>query len=304
LFWVTESFRSKKEETLFSQDLLSALLKSSSFLSRSRIWVHSFTVGVDSICPVIRKMNKNIKNEENSRHRSVVLTNAKGAYSYSLAEYVFASIFYFNKQIPRLVNNLTNNNRQWDPFRMNVIKGKTVKTSFFNFLFSCLKIGLVGFGDIAKAIVPAAKIFGMKIIALRRQGKSEDGVSRCRKNIFLFFRLKFTTRTNPVIAKHIFFSLCDFVVCSLPSTPSTFHFCGKNEFEAMKPSAVFISIGRGACVDEVALFNALENEVRIFLLVFFPVSRRCCSGCLRARTTCLIITFVDVTGLKIIDELS
>ena len=42
-----------------------------------------------------------------------------------------------------------------------------------------------------------------------------------------------------------FFAKCDFVVCSLPGTPETYHFCNAEVFEAMKNEAVFVSIGRG-----------------------------------------------------------
>merc|ERR1711920_334734 len=56
-----------------------------------------------------------------------------------------------------------------------------------------------------------------------------------------------------------FFQKCDFVVCSLPGTPETHHFCSTKEFDAMKNSAIFISVGRGMCVDEAALCKALAD---------------------------------------------
>merc|ERR1712070_602108 len=38
------------------------------------------------------------------------------------------------------------------------------------------------------------------------------------------------------------------------------YFCGAKEFGAMKKTGVFISLGRGICVDEAALSEALKSE--------------------------------------------
>ena len=55
----------------------------------------------------------------------------------------------------------------------------------------------------------------------------------------------------------------DFVVCSLPGTTQTFKFVGPEEIDAMRSNCVFISIGRGTAVDEVALASALRsNRIR------------------------------------------
>ena len=51
----------------------------------------------------------------------------------------------------------------------------------------------------------------------------------------------------------------DIVVCALPGTAETANFCGAAEFGAMKPSAIFISVGRGLAVDEDALLRSLQG---------------------------------------------
>lgn len=45
----------------------------------------------------------------------------------------------------------------------------------------------------------------------------------------------------------------DYIVMATPYTPSTHQMVGAKELAAMKPTAVFINIGRGKCVDEEAL---------------------------------------------------
>ncbi len=50
----------------------------------------------------------------------------------------------------------------------------------------------------------------------------------------------------------------DFVVGVLPKTPETHFYFNKGFFEKMKPSAVFMNIGRGPTVKEVDLVEALK----------------------------------------------
>lgn len=53
------------------------------------------------------------------------------------------------------------------------------------------------------------------------------------------------------------FAESDYVVCTLPGTPETYHFCDARAFGAMRRDAIFISLGRGSAVDEAALAQAL-----------------------------------------------
>jgi len=58
-------------------------------------------------------------------------------------------------------------------------------------------------------------------------------------------------------------SRSDYVIACSPLTPETRHMVGAREFAAMKPSGVFMNIGRGAVVDEPAMIEALsEGKIR------------------------------------------
>eukprot|EP00041_Stephanoeca_diplocostata_P025518 m.669336 g.669336 ORF g.669336 m.669336 type:complete len:326 (-) comp22762_c1_seq4:490-1467(-) len=183
-------------------------------------WVHSFTAGIDALGPFI---NEHLLNSP------VPLTNGKGAFSDSLAEWVMTSVLHFNKQIPRLLHNRAA--KIWDKFVMNTIAGKT--------------LGVVGYGDIGQAAAKCAKFgFGMKVLALRNDP------------------LKESAHADEVLGperKEELFARSDFVLCALPGTTETHNYCSTAEFEAMKKTAVFISIGRGVCVDEDALAAALRS---------------------------------------------
>jgi phosphoglycerate dehydrogenase-like enzyme len=55
----------------------------------------------------------------------------------------------------------------------------------------------------------------------------------------------------------------DDVVVTLPLTHETRHFVGEAAIAAMKPTGVFVNVGRGPVVDEAALLRALrERRIR------------------------------------------
>merc|ERR1719203_1572656 len=120
---------------------------------------------------------------------------------------------------------------------MNELHGKTV--------------GFVGFGDIAQATARLCRALGMRVLALR-QTRDAPGNELADEVC--------VTGEDPAGAKLRIFRESDFVLCSLPGGPATHLFCGEPEFFAMKDSAVFISIGRGTCVDERALVQVLQSQ--------------------------------------------
>lgn len=185
-------------------------------------WVHSMAAGVDTLLPILNDIPGSL---------DVPLTNAKGAFSRSLAEYSLAAILHFNKQIPRLQANRTS--KIYDRFIMNEIHEKTV--------------GFIGFGSIAQTTARLCRGFGMRVLAYRNSGGTEGGLA---DEVFL---------ASAPHGKREVFAKSDYVICSLPGGPRTLHACGRDEFSAMKKSGIFISIGRGCCVDETALATALKE---------------------------------------------
>ena len=111
-------------------------------------WMHSVTAGVDHlICPEL------IDNDQ------IILTNAKGIYSSSLAEYVMGAISYFSKDFPRLIRQRQAKN--WEKFCVNEIRGKT--------------LGIIGYGDIGIACAKLASAYGMDVVGLRKNpDRSKD----------------------------------------------------------------------------------------------------------------------------------
>ena len=59
---------------------------------------------------------------------------------------------------------------------------------------------------------------------------------------------------------HAMLKQCDLVSVHCTLSDQTRHLIGASEFAAMKPSAIFINVSRGALVDEIALLIALKEK--------------------------------------------
>jgi D-3-phosphoglycerate dehydrogenase len=103
-------------------------------------------------------------------------------------------------------------------------------------------LGLVGFGNIARALVPKARGFGMRVLAWtpRLEGGSAGEVEVARD-------------LEDLLAES------DYVSLHAPATPETTGLIGEQELRAMQPTAYLVNTSRGALVDEDALVRALRE---------------------------------------------
>lgn len=161
---------------------------------------------------------------------AVPVTNARGVFSRSLSEFVLASILFFAKDLRRMLASQAAS--RWEPFEVDEIAGRSV--------------GILGFGDIGRAVAERANAMGMRVLAMRRSVAA--GADPLVDESFL------PERRLELIAR------ADYVVLTLPATAETRGFFGAAEIAAMKKQAVFINIGRGSTVDEGALVRALEQR--------------------------------------------
>jgi phosphoglycerate dehydrogenase-like enzyme len=182
-------------------------------------WLHSSSAGIDNLLfPALVES-------------PVTLTNARGVYSASLAEFAVAGMLFFAKDLRRMLRSQAAG--EWDPFDVEMLQGKV--------------LGIVGYGDIGKAIARRARSFGMRTFAFRRRPElcREDGLI---EQVFPNGRLKELLRVP------------DYVAVALPLTLDTCRLIGASELAAMKSTAVLINVGRGPVVDEAALIRALEEK--------------------------------------------
>lgn len=105
-------------------------------------------------------------------------------------------------------------------------------------------LGLVGFGRIARTLVPKAKGFGLKIIAYDPY-VSEATAKEFGVELVDFDRL---LRESDYISLHA------------ALTKENYHLLGLNEFKKMKRTAYVINTARGQLIDEQALYTALKEK--------------------------------------------
>jgi phosphoglycerate dehydrogenase-like enzyme len=182
-------------------------------------WVHSRFAGLENLLyPALVES-------------PVPLTNGKGSFSRSLGEFVLAGLLYFAKDFPRMRRNQSA--RDWAVFDVEELHGRT--------------LGIVGYGDIGRAIAERARPFGMKVVGLRRRAGEAE-------------RDDLADEVWPLSRLRELMATADDVAVALPLTPATRHLIGEAEVNAMKPTAVFANVGRGAVVDEPHLVRALVDR--------------------------------------------
>ena len=183
-------------------------------------WVHSRSAGLDGLLfPELV--------ESPAR-----LTNGSGVYSESLGEFVVGAILYFAKDLRRMIRNQAAG--AWEPFDIVEVHGQTV--------------GIVGYGDIGRAVATRVRALGMRVLGVKRHGPP--------------------ARNDDPLAERIYgpegliemISRSDYVVVAAPLTPETVGLIGEPEIAAMKPDAVLINVGRGPVIEEAALVKALSEK--------------------------------------------
>jgi phosphoglycerate dehydrogenase-like enzyme len=183
-------------------------------------WVHSRSVGLErSMFPELIES-------------PVPLTNGIGVFSPSLGEFALGAILYFAKDFRRIIRNQMAG--IWEAFDVLPIAGDTV--------------GIVGYGDIGRAVAERVRALGMKVLAAKRHAPPKHLADPLVEQVFTPDRL-----TEML-------SRCDYIVVATPLTAETRGMIREPEFAAMKPTAVVINVGRGPVIDENSLIHALSTN--------------------------------------------
>lgn len=161
------------------------------------------------------------------RHSGVEIATARGVHDDSLADFALAAILSHVKQFDELGRNQAE--RRWVE-----IPGRGMTGAL---------LCVVGYGSIGTAIAERARSFGVRIVGVRRS-PTQDSLAE---------------RVYDIAGLDAAIAGADFVVLSLPSSPSTEGLFSAERFAAMKSGAFLVNVGRGSTVDEPALIAALES---------------------------------------------
>jgi phosphoglycerate dehydrogenase-like enzyme len=106
-------------------------------------------------------------------------------------------------------------------------------------------VGIIGMGDIGMEIAKRCRAFDMKV-CYYDLARHDAAFEAARGLHYLPF--------DDLLAE------CDFIVTIVPHTPQTEGMIGEKQLALMKPSAIFVNVGRGGLVDEAALVAALQAK--------------------------------------------
>ena len=181
------------------------------------------------ICVAATGVN-NIDIEAANQH-GVQVCNVRAYATSSVVQHVFALLLFLNRKL--------------FSYRQSVIDGSWSHSDFFCYFAEPISnlegktLGIIGYGELGKAVAKVAKCFGMNVLLAKRdEVDSRTG------------RVDLTT----------LLSASDVVSLHCPLTESNRHMIAENELAIMKPDAILINAARGGLVDEDALLNALKNN--------------------------------------------
>lgn len=186
-------------------------------------WLHVSTAGFTRYdTPEFRKL---------VAERGIVVTNSSSVYAVACAEHVFAFMLAQSRLLPEaLASQAPNGSEEWFRLRSNSVplRGQHVV--------------ILGFGGIATELVKLLSPFEMKITAMRRQPRGDEG---------------FPTVTTEDLPGAL--ATADHVINILPDNAESKNFINAERLARMKPGAIFHNIGRGTTVDQDALLESLRS---------------------------------------------
>ena len=178
-------------------------------------WIHTRPAGVDHLLFADLVQSP------------IPMTNSRGVFSSSLAEFAVFGLLFFLKSTRLLLRN--QQLAKWAHYEPGALRGQAV--------------GIVGLGDIGRACATVIRPFGARIVGLRRSGRPDPVADEVMP----------ADRILDMVAS------VDHVVVATPLTEETHHLIGDRVLGAMRPGAILVNVGRGKVVDETALLAALDQ---------------------------------------------
>lgn len=200
-------------------------LKPEQLASARRLkWIHATAAGVNQLM------------REDVRRSPVMITNAAGVMTIPMAEHTLGLILALARRFPSAVRHQLN--RHW---AQQTIWNEQPHPVEIN---GCTLV-IVGYGSVGRELGRRARALGMRVVGVKKNPNQNSEHADQVVGI---------EQTLDVLREG------DFIVLAAPLTPHTERAFGREQFAAMKPTAYFINIGRGALVDSDALVEALYQR--------------------------------------------
>lgn len=158
----------------------------------------------------------------------VEFTTSAGAHADTLAEFAVFGVFAGAKDLPRL---------------QQLQRDKVWATRWAMKQISQMTVLVVGMGNIGRRTAEKFAALGARVIGVNRSVREVPGV----EHVF------------PSSDLATVVSQADAIVNTLPQALDTDKLISREVFANVKPGTIFASTGRGTCVDEEALIEALQD---------------------------------------------
>ena len=187
------------------------------------LWLHSYLVGMD-----------HCKGASETQLEEIVVSNNKRLSGPAIAEHTIAMLLALTHNLPAYAK--AQSEAQWERalssgVNFGELRGKTLL--------------VVGLGGIGTEIAWRAHGLGMRVIATRNS--SREGPD-------------FVEYVGLADELHTLATKADVIANALPLTPQTTGIFNKAFFDAVKPGAIFLSVGRGPSTVTADLIAALQLQ--------------------------------------------
>jgi D-3-phosphoglycerate dehydrogenase len=162
--------------------------------------------------------------------RDILVANTPAAVAETVADHALAMMLALARQLLPMDR---------------AVRGGPAHSSYIRprFEFGGKKVGLVGFGHIARLLARRLSGFDVTVMAydpyVDAAAMSASGVRKEELAELL--------------------SQADYISVHCPLSERTFHLIGERELQSMKPTAILVNTARGALIDEPALIQALQS---------------------------------------------
>ena len=165
-----------------------------------------------------------------ARERNVVVTNTPDVLTEATADLTWSLILAMTRRI--VEGDRLARRGGWKGFALDFMLGTDLRDK---------QLGIVGFGNIGKAVAARAAVFGMRVAFSSRAAVSSP--------------------LGEAMPLDRLLSTSDVVTLHCPLTAETRHLINQTTLARMKRSAYLVNASRGPVVDEAALVWALENHL-------------------------------------------
>jgi D-3-phosphoglycerate dehydrogenase len=128
-------------------------------------------------------------------------------------------------------------------------QGQWNKNQYLGYTLKGKKLGLIGFGNIAKYLAKITLAMGMKVGVYSRFSKGQVAIDEAKEIGCLIYKsIDDLVKDAQIISLH------------LPATPQTENIINEDLIKLMRKDTIIVNTARGNLIDEKALIKALEDK--------------------------------------------